>query len=183
MIHSRRCTGFCVAVAMGLLSGCGALPPMSPPPPSQPRPDVGPNSTQTQPGPRPEEAPSEQAPRSPPKQFHLGPAALSLVSQAHKQSQSGDLAGAATTLERALRIEPNNPLLWIELGGVRLSENNGEQADSMGRKALALATGDPQAQSAAWRLIADSLRLRHRNAEAAQADQKAAGLASAFLGR
>lgn len=107
---------------------------------------------------------------------------MSLVSQAHKQSQSGDLAGAATTLERALRIEPNNPLLWIELGGVQLSENNADQADSMGRKALALATGDPQAQSASWRLIADSLRLRHRNAEAAEADQKAAGLAASFLG-
>ncbi len=75
-----------------------------------------------------------------PKQFHLGAASLSLVSQAHKQSQSGDLGGAATTLERALRIEPNNPLLWIELGQVRLSENDGDQADSMGRKAVALAT-------------------------------------------
>ena len=65
----------------------------------------------------------------------------------------------------------------------QLSENNGEQADSMGRKALALATGDPQAQSASWRLIADSLRLLHRNGEAAEADQKAAGLAASFLNR
>lgn len=183
MTHSRLCTVLLVAALAGLLSACGALPPMSPPPASQPPIEVGPNSRQTQPGPPPEQAPSEQFSRPPPKQFHLGPAALSLVSQAHKQSQSGDLAGAATTLERALRIEPNNPLLWIELGGVQLSQNNGEQADSMGRKALALATGDPQAQSASWRLIADSLRLQHRNAEAAEADQKAAGLASTFLNR
>ncbi|HXR88695.1 MAG TPA: tetratricopeptide repeat protein [Steroidobacteraceae bacterium] len=187
MVNSAACARYLaryavIAAFTVFLSACGALPPMSPPSPSEPTPEAGPNARQTQPGPRPEEAPSEQAPRSPPKQFHLGPAALSLVSQAHKQSQSGDLAGAATTLERALRIEPNNPLLWIELGGVQLSENNGDQADSMGRKALALATGDPQAQSASWRLIADSLRLRHRNAEAAEADQKAAGLAASFLG-
>jgi hypothetical protein len=67
-------------------------------------------------------------------------------------------------------------LLWIELGQIRLSEGNAAQADGMGRKALALATGDAQAQSAAWRLIADSLRARQRNQEAADADKKAATL-------
>lgn len=161
-----------------LLSACGALPPMAPSERSQPRPEAGPGSTQAQSRPPPQEAPPEQPSRPPPKQFRLGPATLSLVSQAHKQSQGGDLGGAAATLERALRIEPNNPLLWIELGDVRLSESDGDQADNMGRKALALATGDPRAQSAAWHLVAESLRLRHRNPEAAEADQKAAALAS-----
>jgi tetratricopeptide (TPR) repeat protein len=161
-----------------LLSACGALPPMAPSEPSQPRPEAGPGSTQTQSRPPPQEAPPEPPSRPPPKQFRLAPATLSLVSQAHKQSQGGDLGGAAATLERALRIEPNNPLLWIELGDVRLSESDGDQADNMGRKALALATGDPRAQSAAWHLVAESLRLRHRNPEAAEADQKAAALAS-----
>jgi hypothetical protein len=47
----------------------------------------------------------------------------------------------------------------------------------MGRKALALATGDPAAQAAAWRLIADSLRARERNPEALEADRHAASLA------
>jgi tetratricopeptide (TPR) repeat protein len=169
-----------VATLAALLTACGGMPTA---PESQPRPAQGPGSSQTQSRPPPEEAPSEQPSRPPPKQFHLGPAALSLVSQAHKQSQSGDLGAAATTLERALRIEPNNPLLWIELGDVRLSENDGDQADNMGRKALALATGDAQAQSSAWHLIAESLRLRHRNEEAAEADQKAAGFAASVLGR
>lgn len=167
-----------IASAAVVLSGCGALPPSPPASPSEPRPEVGPGSTQTQSRPPPQAAPPEQPSRPPPKQFHLGPATLSLVSQAHKQSQSGDLGGAAATLERALRIEPNNPLLWIEMGDVRLSENDGDQADNMGRKALALATGDVRAESAAWHLIAESLRLRHRNPEAAEADQKAAALAA-----
>ncbi len=173
MIRKHPRTLTLVALA-SVLTACGTLPPA---PPSEPRPESGPGSAQTQSRP-PNEQPPEQPTRPPPKQFHLGPAALSLVAQAHAQSHSGDLGGAATTLERALRIEPNNPLLWIELGDVRLSENNGDQADSMGRKALALATGDPRAQSAAWHLIAESLRLRHRNPEAAQADQKAAGFAA-----
>ena len=63
--------------------------------------------------------------------------------------RAGNYGQASVTLERALRIEPDNPLVWIELGRVRLAENNGLQADAMGHKALALATGDPAAQSAA----------------------------------
>lgn len=75
-----------------------------------------------------------------------------------------------------MRIEPDNPLLWIELGQVRLNEANAAQADSMGRKALALATGDPQAQASAWHLIAESLRARGRNQEGAEAEQRANAL-------
>jgi len=113
----------------------------------------------------------------PPKQFHLGAAASALVTQAHQQAAGGDTAQAAATLERALRIEPENPLVWIELGRVRLTENNAAQADAMGRKALALASGDAAAQSSAWRLIADSLRARGNNSGAAEADRHAASLA------
>jgi len=80
---------------------------------------------------------------------------------------------ATATVERALRIEPDNPLLWIELGRIRQSEGNAAQADSMARKALALAGGDPYVQEAAWRLIAESLRARGRNQEASEAERRA----------
>jgi hypothetical protein len=141
----------------------------------------GPSTTPPQPGTaQPEPGTPTPAvpepPRPPPKQFKLSPATAALVAQAHKQETGGDYAPAAATLERALRIEPENPLLWIELGQIRLSEGNAAQADSMGHKALALATGDAQAQASAWRLIADSLRARQRNQEAADADKKAATL-------
>jgi cytochrome c-type biogenesis protein CcmH/NrfG len=85
----------------------------------------------------------------------------------------GDFGLAAATIERAMRIEPDNPLLWIELGRVRYTAADASQAESMGRKALALAPGDPQAQSSAWYLIADSLRSQRRNQEAAAADKHA----------
>jgi tetratricopeptide repeat protein len=153
-----------------VLAACGQIPPQ---PPSVPRPEVGPGSTATQPRPPDVEAPPPPEQPRPGKTFRLGPASLALVSQAHKQSQDGDYGQAAASIERALRIEPNNPLLWIELGEVRLSEHNADQADAMGRKALALATGDHQAESSAWRLIAESLRARSRNQEAADADKKA----------
>jgi tetratricopeptide (TPR) repeat protein len=97
--------------------------------------------------------------------------------QAHAQAGAGEYIAAGATLERALRIEPDNPLLWVELGRVQLGEGNGAQAASMGRKALALATGDPAAQASAWRLIADSLHAQGRTPEALDAEQHAATLA------
>jgi tetratricopeptide (TPR) repeat protein len=113
------------------------------------------------------------APREPPRQYRLGGAASALVTQAHARAAAGDYPAATATLERALRIEPENPLAWIELGRVHLAAGNAAQADNMGHKALALASGDPNAQAAAWRLISDSLRLRGRNQEAAAAGTRA----------
>jgi predicted Zn-dependent protease len=156
-------------------------------PPSQSAPPVtgaaSPGSAQPRQGgpqtPTPETqvSPAPPSPPSPTKQFHLGSAANALVTQAHQQAAGGDTAQATATLERALRIEPDNPLVWIELGRVRLAENNPAQADAMGRKALALASGDASAQSSAWRLIADSLRARGDNGGAADADRRASSLA------
>jgi len=77
-----------------------------------------------------------------------------------------DLDGASATLDRALRIEPNNPLLWIERGRLRLAENDPRQAESCARKALALASGDRAAQGQSGRLLADALRAQNRNQEA-----------------
>jgi tetratricopeptide (TPR) repeat protein len=149
--------------------------PATGPRPSAP-PTAQPGTAQPEPGTPTPAVP--EPPRPPPKQFKLGPATTALVAQAHKQATSGNYEPAAATIERALRIEPENPLLWIELGQIRLSEGNAAQADGMGHKALALATGDATAQSSAWRLIADSLRARQRNQEAADAEKKAATLST-----
>jgi len=72
-----------------------------------------------------------------------------------------------------LRIEPHNPLLWLELARQNQDDDNPGQADSMARKALQLGAGDPRVQSAAWQVIAESLRARGRNQEASEADRRA----------
>lgn len=115
--------------------------------------------------PPPSSPPSPHAP-SPPRENHLSPATLSLVTQAHYLTSHGDIDGASSTLDRALRIEPNNPLLWIELGRLRLLESESHQAEGCGRKALALASGDPGTQRQAGRVLADALRAQQRNQEA-----------------
>lgn len=146
-----------------ILAACRSL--ISPERP--PNPPAGPATAETPAG----AAPS--APPAPTRQFRLGSAASALVMQAHARAAAGDYAAATATLERALRIEPENPLTWIELGRIQLAAGNAAQADSMGHKALALASGDPNAQAAAWRLIAESLRVRGRNQEAVTASARA----------
>jgi tetratricopeptide (TPR) repeat protein len=159
-----------VLMTAALLSGCV----MPAPPPGQAIGSVRPAPPiPAQPPSAPPAPPATPAPR----QFQLGAASRALVAQAHAQAKSGDFGQASATIERALRIEPENPLLWIELGRMRLGAADAEAADGMGRKALALGTGDPSAQAGAWRLIADSLQARGRDAEAAEAARNAAGLA------
>ena len=85
---------------------------------------------------------------------------------------NGDLDAASATLDRALHIEPNNPLLWVEIGRLRLLESDKHQAESCGRKALALASGDHDTQAQAGRLLAEALRAQQRNQEAIQVERQ-----------
>jgi tetratricopeptide (TPR) repeat protein len=125
-----------------------------------------------------EQPPAQAQPPSGPqqRQFALGPAATALIGEAHAQEQSRNFAVAGQTLERALGIEPHNPLVWIELGRENILAGNPAQAYGMGRKALYLATGDPRAQASAWELIAAALRAQGRNDEAYVAEEKAVSL-------
>lgn len=106
----------------------------------------------------------------------LSPASKALVSQAQAQRAKGDLPGATVSLERALRIEPNNPLLWIEMGRLRMDQRNYPQAENMGRKALSMSVGDDRSQALAWQLISDSYRARGKNIQAQEAADKAKAL-------
>jgi uncharacterized protein HemY len=119
----------------------------------------------------PNQAPSAQPPQ-PARENRLSPATHSLVTQARTQVAHGDLPAASSTLDRALRIEPNNPLLWIELGRLRLAESDAHQAEGCGRKALVLASGDRGTQAQAGRLLADSLRAQGRNQEAHEVENQ-----------
>jgi tetratricopeptide (TPR) repeat protein len=153
-----------------LLSGCPA-PSQRPQRPSNPIPGPEPSGPLA-PGPlTPVPPPPPRAP-PPPRENHLSPATLSLVTQSRTLASRGDLDGASSTLDRALRIEPNNPLLWIELGRLRLAESDAHQAEGCGRKALALASGDHGTQAQAGRLLADALRAQQRNQEAIEIERQ-----------
>jgi tetratricopeptide (TPR) repeat protein len=166
--HSLRFAGALTAAAL-LLSGCPAPASRPSPPPST---VPSPPATGAAPS---VPSPGVPAPRPPPppRENHLSPATRSLVAQARTLSAHGEFDEASSTLERALRIEPNNPLLWIELGRLRLAENDAHQAVGCGRKALALASGDPATQRQAGRLLADALRAEGHNQEAREIEGEA----------
>jgi len=147
-----------------LLSGCPApasRPSLPSAPTDSPRPDGA-----AQPGPAAPLPPASRPPPPPPRENHLSPATRALVTQARTLLARGDFDAASSTLDRALRIEPGNPLLWIERGRLRLAENDPRQAEGCGRKALTLASGDRGTQAQAGRLLADALRAQQRNPEA-----------------
>jgi tetratricopeptide (TPR) repeat protein len=178
----QRVSLIAAVVLFSLVSGCAIM---------KPKPDFGTQPQQQgQPeaptAPQPSGAPSEEAlpavpngaeQHTPTRQFQLSPPARALVEQSRTQASGGNFVAAYATLERAQRIEPNNPLVWIEMGQVKLQEGNAVQADSMGHKALQLAAGDQAAQAQAWHLIADSLKSQGKDPDAANAERKAASLA------
>lgn len=96
----------------------------------------------------------------------MSTASQSLLEQSRDQWRSGDSIQAAATLERALRIDPGQPGLWLELGNLRLAEGDYVQAEMLGRKALTLAGNNEVTRSASLRLMADALRGQGRNEEA-----------------
>ncbi|MGH8227913.1 MAG: tetratricopeptide repeat protein [Steroidobacteraceae bacterium] len=158
-------------LASGLCVGCSTLvgPAYTPPPPPSPPPKPArqappPAPAQPTPPPAPPQPPSP-APQ-PPHQFSLGAAAAALVALARREAANGNPQLAQSTVERALRIEPQNPLLWIMLGEAHQGEGQYQLAGSMGRKALQLAAGDTRTEARAWRLIGDSLRAQGDNRRA-----------------
>lgn len=176
----------CVALATVALAGCSLVAPAppagrAPVPASAPRTEPAPVPLPA-PTPLPPSEPAEAptpAPAPPPapptRTYKLGAATQSLVTQANAQAERGDLDGAAGTLDRAIRIEPRNPLLWIELAKVRLEQKEAKQAEGYARKALSLATGDRRAQAEANKVIAESLQAQGRTQEARAFAERARG--------
>src|SRR5215510_16617784 len=149
----RRC-GAPVAIALMttvLLGGCQLPNPYdTTPTPRQVPPTGSPPQlpAPTEPGQEPETqpAPAPQQPRT--REYVLSSASKSLVAQAQTQVAAGNYTVAAGAVERAIRIEPSNPLLWIELGKVRQAEGNYLQAENMGRKAVSMSASAPKTRSA-----------------------------------
>jgi hypothetical protein len=109
------------------------------------------------PAPAPAPGPGSALPEPPPvvrQAPPVSPAGQALLAESRGHQAAGRYPQAAASIERALRIEPRQPVLWLELGTIRLKEGNAAQAESMARKALSLANGDPAIEARAEQLIA-----------------------------
>ncbi|QKT02494.1 tetratricopeptide repeat protein [Ectothiorhodospiraceae bacterium 2226] len=104
-------------------------------------------------------------------------AVLGLLQRANNAVIAGDLRTADALLERALRIEPSNAVVWHYLARVRFVQGHPEQAVAAASKSNALA-GDNRAVIASnWRIIAEARR-RQGDADGARtAAERAAAVA------
>jgi Tfp pilus assembly protein PilF len=75
------------------------------------------------------------------------PAVVALLDRAEQQANTGDLDAAAVTLERAIRIDPRNAILWHHLATVRLAEGEAVEAEQLAAKSNSLAAGNHSLQA------------------------------------
>jgi len=78
---------------------------------------------------------------------------LTLVAQADQEISAGQYPAAGASLERALRIEPRNPVLWQKLAQVRLEQGEFRQAENLAAKSNALAPDSRRLRAENWRII------------------------------
>jgi len=62
----------------------------------------------------------------------------SLLNLAEQQESNGNLQGATRTLERAIRISPRNPEIYLRLAELNYRQGKNAQAESFAEKALSL---------------------------------------------
>ena len=102
---------------------------------------------------------------------------IALLNEADSHAKEGNTDKAAATIERALRIEPRNALLWHRFAAIRLQQQQWQQAIVLARKSNALIKNDDALKSANWGIIADAYeKLGNQNkAKEARRKQKLQG--------
>lgn len=161
-----------VPAALLLLAGCAGMatrPPATVPPAAATTAAVPPAAQQ--PG---EGAIIAPVPRSAMSRNH---AVIALLDRAQTDSEAGQREAAGASLERALRIEPHNPWLWLGLAQLRLAQGQYAQAITLARKANSFAGRQPRVQSENWQVIARARVAQGDSAGAGQAFKLSADLA------
>ena len=89
------------------------------------------------------------------QQIHTAmPAAIdALVRDADTMLAAGQEESAAATLERAIRIDARNAVVWYKLARVKLVQGQLQQALTMARRSNSLSGQDYYLQLQNWRLI------------------------------
>ena len=113
-----------------------------------------------------------------------GKAVLALLSKARQASTKGSLSTAENYLERALRIEPQNPTLWLYMAKLRLYAEKYKEAINLAKKAMGLSSRRGRAslsskqslQADSWRVIAHAYQKMGNTQKAQNAQDKAKSL-------
>ena len=81
-------------------------------------------------------------------------AVLALLANARTAALQGELARAESFMERALRIEPRNAVLWHYMAKLRLNQGRLKQAAGLAAKSNSLNSSNKTLQADNWRIIA-----------------------------
>ncbi len=156
-----------------LMSACAVVPPERRPPPPEPERPLPPS--EREPDPRVEEPEPEPEPEEPPPEepSRASAAVVALQTEADQASATGEHDRAASLLERALRVEPHNPVLWHNLAVVRYREGDLAQAESMAMRSNRYADGRRSLMQRNWELIAVARELAGDDGGAEEARQRA----------
>lgn len=115
-----------------------------------------------------------------------GKAVLALLSKARQASKKGALSSAESHLERALRIEPQNPTLWLYMAKLRLYAEKPKEALNLAKKALTLSSQMKNSsqssrrtlQGDCWRVVAHAYQKLGNQQKAQNAQDKANSLSN-----
>lgn len=100
-------------------------------------------------------------------------AVISLIDTARQHRDRGDYASAGSSLERALRIEPNNGYLWKALAELNYAEGNYREAESMALRGNSYANSDGNLRKQLWSLVGDARKKQGNHESARDAYAKA----------
>lgn len=89
-------------------------------------------------------------------------AVLALLAKARAAAQQGELTRSESFLERALRIEPRNAVLWNYMAKLRLHQGRLKQAAGLAAKSNTLDSSNKTLQVDNWRIIAHT---RHQSGD------------------
>ena len=141
---------FWIPTFLLFLAGCASAPQA----PSSPAPTTA-SSSERQPAPPVGAPPAPEGKRE-------SVAVASILQTARAEASSGQLASAAASIERALRIEPRNPRLWNELARVRLQQRDYAQAAATAARSNAFAGSDADLRGSNADIIDQARRAQGR---------------------
>lgn len=96
----------------------------------------------------------------------VNPAVEALLATAQSQQRAGDLTSAFATLERAVRISPREPKVYLSMAHVRYEQELYAQAEQFALKAVSFDRVDLSTQKAGWQIVA-SARMKQGDDEGA----------------
>lgn len=140
-------------LGLSLTAGCVSTPPASERPAGPPVVDAG------EPAPDTAESPdsdTREDAAAPPPQSDARAPTLALLRQSERSADNGDLPGAIAYVERAIRLNPRDADLWLQLARLQLAADRPGSAEQLAQKAIALAGSATDQQRSGWLLVADA---------------------------